>query len=252
VARQAGEFIRTEAQGFSLNKVETKGVHNFVSYVDKCAEQLIVKQLRDLLPEAGFITEEGTETARGERFNWVIDPLDGTTNFIHGLPPYSVSIGLVDGSQPVVGVVYVVTADECFYAWQGGGAWLNGKPVHTSDCASVEESLIATGFPYTDYHLMTPYIDCLKHLLHHSHGVRRFGSAAVDLAYVACGRFEGFYEYGLSPWDVAGGLCILHEAGGRSSDFSGGDNVVFGKELVASAPRVFDEFLGVVRQFLHP
>ncbi|MDR0714722.1 MAG: inositol monophosphatase [Bacteroidales bacterium] len=252
IARQAGAFIRQEAGGFSAQKVEVKGLHNFVSYVDKYSEKLIVEQLRLLLPESGFIAEEGTAGCRGERFNWVIDPLDGTTNFIHGLPPYAVSIGLTDNGRPVVGVVYEVTLNECFYAWQGGGAYLNGKQIRVSDRPAVKDALIATGFPYCDYHLMRPYIDCLEYFLRHSHGVRRLGSAAVDLACVACGRFEAFYEYGLHPWDVAGGALILLEAGGKVSDFAGGSNYISGKQIIAANDSLFNEFSEIIQQYLQP
>ena len=250
VAKQAGNFIRHESGAFSSKSVEVKGLHNFVTYVDKGAEKIIVDRLLKILPEAGFITEEGTNTTFGERFNWVIDPLDGTTNFIHGLPPYAVSIGLLENSCPVLGVVYEITLDECFYAWKDSPAYLNGKEIHVSDGAQVQDALIATGFPYYDYHLMKPYIHCLEHFLKNSHGVRRLGSAAADLAYVACGRFEAFYEYGLNPWDVAGGAMILQQAGGRLSDFSGGNSYIFGKELVAANSAVFDEFLKTVSLYL--
>ena len=251
VAKQAGEFIRKEASKFSTSDVEVKGLHNFVTYVDKGAEKIIVDRLQEILPEAGFITEEETNTTRGERFNWVIDPLDGTTNYIHGLPPYAVSIGLLENNLPVTGVVYEVTLDECFYAWKDSPAFLNGKEIRVSDRAQVKDALIATGFPYYDFDLMRSYINCLEHFLQNSHGVRRLGSAATDLSYVACGRFEGFYEYSLSPWDVAGGAFILQQAGGRLSDFSGGDNYIFGKELVAANQFIFDEFLKTVQHFLH-
>ena len=250
IAKQAGSFIREESGTFSTKSVEVKGLHNFVTYVDKGAEKMIVDRLQEILPESGFIAEEGTCAIRGERFNWVIDPLDGTTNFIHGLPPYSVSIGLLENNCMVLGVVYEITLDECFYAWKDSPAFLNGKEVRVSDKAKVQDALIATGFPYYDYHLMRPYINCLEYFLQNSHGVRRLGSAAVDLAYAACGRFEAFYEYGLNPWDVAGGGFILQQAGGRLSDFSGGDNFIFGKELVAANSAIFDEFLHNVQKFM--
>ena len=250
IANQAGDFIRKEASAFSTKSVEVKGLNNFVSYVDKGAEEMIIAGLQKILPEAGFIAEEGTNTTRGERFNWVIDPLDGTTNFIHGLPPYSVSIGLLENDTPVMGVVYEVTLKECFYAWKDSSAYLNGKEIKVSDRAKVEDALIATGFPYYDYHLMRPYIDCLEYFLLNSHGVRRIGSAAVDLAYVACGRFEAFYEYSLNPWDVVGGSFILQQAGGRVSDFSGGYNYIFGKELVAANSAIFDEFLKIIQKYM--
>ncbi len=250
VAKQAGYFIRDEVSTIVADNVEVKGLHNFVTYVDKGAEQLIVEQLQKMLPEAGFIAEEGTNTSQGDRFNWVIDPLDGTTNFIHGLPPYAVSIGLLEYHRPVLGVVYEVTLNECFYAWEGSPAYLNGKEIHVSNRSTVKDALVATGFPYYDYHMMRPYIDCLEYFLRNSHGVRRLGSAATDLAYVACGRFEAFYEYSLSPWDVVGGAFILQQAGGKISDFTGGDNYIFGKELVAANAAIFDEFLGIVQQYL--
>lgn len=250
IAKQAGRFICNEASVFSAKNIEVKGLHNFVTYVDKRAEKQIVEQLQTVLPEAGFIAEEGTSATQGKRFNWVIDPLDGTTNFIHGLPPYAVSIGLLEDNRPVLGVVYEVTLDECFYAWKEGPACLNGKEIHVSDKAKIQDSLVATGFPYYDYHRMKPYMECLEYFLQNSHGVRRLGSAATDLAYVACGRFEAFYEYSLSPWDVVGGAFVLQQAGGKISDFSGGNNYIFGKELVAANALVFDEFFGVVRKYL--
>jgi myo-inositol-1(or 4)-monophosphatase len=249
-AHQAGRFIQTEAQKFSIDKVETKGLHNFVSYVDKTAEEMLVEELHDIVPEAGFIAEEGTGTSSGEQLKWVIDPLDGTTNFIHGLPPYSISIALMDGSETVVGVVYEVNLKECFYAWKGSPAFLDEKEIHVSKVNKVKDSLIATGFPYYDFDKMKAYLESLEFFMQNSHGARRLGSAAVDLAYVACGRFEAFYEYSLQPWDVAAGAFILQQAGGKVSDFSGGNNYIFGKELVATNSFIFDEFLGVVKKYL--
>ena len=250
IARQAGELIRREAASFSATSVEVKGLHNFVSYVDKCAESMIIEQLQSIIPEAGFIAEEGTNTVQGERFNWVVDPLDGTTNFIHGLPPYSVSIGLLEDNIPVVGVVYEITLDECFYAWKDSSAFLNGKEIKVSENLTVHDSLIATGFPYYDYHLLHQYLQCLEYLLRNSHGVRRLGSAAVDLAYVACGRFEAFYEYSLNPWDVVAGTLIVQQAGGKISDFSGGNTYLTGKEIVATNNKIYNEFLKIVQQYL--
>jgi myo-inositol-1(or 4)-monophosphatase len=249
-AHQAGRFIQTEAQKFSIDKVETKGLHNFVSYVDKTAEEMLVEELHDIVPEAGFIAEEGTGSSSNEQLKWVIDPLDGTTNFIHGLPPYSISIALMDGSETVVGVVYEVNLKECFYAWKGSPAFLDEKEIQVSKVNKVKDSLIATGFPYYDFDKMKAYLESLEFFMKNSHGARRLGSAAVDLAYVACGRFEAFYEYSLQPWDVAAGAFILQQAGGKVSDFSGGNNYIFGKELVATNNFIFEEFLGVVKKYL--
>jgi myo-inositol-1(or 4)-monophosphatase len=246
--RSAGNFIREERKTFSMSRVEYKGLNDMVSYVDKTAERQLVDALSGLLPSSGFITEENTRTTRSDGYNWVIDPLDGTTNFVHGIPCYCVSVALMHEDKIVLGVVYEVNLDECFYAVKEGGAFLNGKKISVSAITSLKQSLLATGFPYSDYKRMKPYMEVFDHLMYHTHGLRRLGSAAVDLVYVACGRFEGFYEYGLNAWDVAGGALIVLEAGGKVGDFSGGSDFVFGKEIIAANPDVYGELLGVVRE----
>ena len=251
LARETGRFLRQECKKFSASAVEVKGTNNFVSYVDKLAEQQIVDGLRVLLPESGFITEEGTAQSNNERYRWVIDPLDGTTNFIHGLYPFCVSIALMDGKVVVIGVIYEVGLDECFYAWSGSKAYCNGHEIHVSETSTVENSLIATGFPYTDFDRFEPYINSLKYLLKNTHGARRLGSAAVDLAYVACGRFEVFYEYSLHPWDVAAGALIVQQAGGKVSDFAGSDNYIFGKDIVATNETIYDEFIQFLKLYFN-
>lgn len=250
IAKNAGKFIRTERMSFDKKSVESKGIHDYVSYVDKKAEDLLVDKLGKLFPEAGFIAEEGSGEKNREGWNWIIDPLDGTTNFIHGLPPYSVSIALVNNTKAVIGVVYEINLDECFYSWEGAPAYMNEKEIRVSDNQSVKDSLIATGFPYTDFRQMKPFLESFRHFMENSHGLRRLGSAAVDLAYVACGRFDAFYEYGLSPWDVAAGAFIVSQAGGNISDFSGGENYLFGEELIASNSIVYDEFKADVQRFM--
>lgn len=245
-----GRFIQSESRKFTQDVVESKGLHNFVSYVDKNAEQMLVERLQEIIPEAGFIAEEGTRQLQGETLKWIIDPLDGTTNFIHGLPIYSISVALMDGDEVVLGVILEVNQNECFYAWKNGPAYLNGKEICVSKAAKVSDSLIATGFPYYDFEKMKAYMASLEYFMQHSHGARRIGSAAIDLAYVACGRFEAFYEYSLQPWDVAAGALIVERAGGRVCDFKGGKNYIFGKELVATNGLIFDEFLGVVKNYL--
>ncbi len=233
ISKEAGQFLKKEAAGFTPDMIELKGHNNLVSYVDKSCEELIVKRLKEVLPEAGFITEEGTVASSDKALKWVIDPLDGTTNYVHGLPIYSVSIALVDGKQAILGVVYEVNRDECFHAVQGHGAFCNGQPIKVSKATGVHESLLATGFPYNDFAKMMPYLNILNDLMKSSHGLRRMGSAAVDLAYVACGRFEAFFEYNLNSWDVAAGVLLVTEAGGTVTDFKGGDNYIFGRELIA-------------------
>lgn len=249
LARETGAFVKSERQKNKLD-IENKGTNDFVTHVDKGSEQRLVKGLKLILPQAGFIAEENTDTTKGEEFNWVIDPIDGTTNFIHGLTPYAISIALMQHDQIVVGVVYEMGLDECFYAWKGGHAWLNGKQISVSDRKTVSDSLVATGFPYTMFKQMNVFLKSLDFFMRKSHGIRRLGSAAADLAYVACGRFEAFYEYNLNPWDVAAGALLVTEAGGRMSDFSGGNNYIFGKELVATNHHVYDEFLRDVKEIL--
>ena len=234
IARSAGQFIANERTHFDLNKVENKGLHDLVSYVDKTSERQLVDALQNLLPEAGFIVEEGTSDKRGEQYNWVIDPLDGTTNFISGVPVYAVSIGLLENDKVVLGVVYEIGHNECFYAWKGGEAYLNGKTVHVSATVTISDALLATGFPYSNFEQLDNYMALLKWSMTEARGVRRLGSAATDLVYVACGRFDAFFEYDLKPWDVAAGSFIVQQAGGSIIDFSGGKNYLFGGEIVAS------------------
>ncbi|WP_339793602.1 inositol monophosphatase family protein [uncultured Imperialibacter sp.] len=248
ISKEAGQFLKNEAEGFTPDMIELKGHNNLVSYVDKACEEMIVERLREVLPEAGFITEEGTVASSEQSLQWVIDPLDGTTNFVHGLPIYSVSLALVRDKQAILGVVYEVNRDECFHAIKGKGAFCNGKPIRVSSATQINESLLATGFPYNDFGKMMPYLNILNELMKSSHGLRRMGSAAVDLAYVACGRFEAFFEFNLNSWDVAAGVLLVTEAGGTVTDFKGGDNYIFGRELIAGCG-IQSELLGTIKKF---
>lgn len=249
VAKSVGAFIRKERQHFDVNKVEHKGFNDLVSYVDKEAEKQIVERLSEILPEAGFITEEGTNTTQGEVFNWVIDPLDGTTNFIHGIPIFAVSIALMQKEEVILGVVYEVNRHECFYAMKGGGAFCNDTPIKVSSAPDLAASLISTGFPYYNFELIDRYLDSMKALMKKSHGLRRMGSAAVDLCYVASGRTEGFFEYNLNSYDVAAGTLIVQEAGGVVTDFAGGNDFIFGRKIIASNGKIHSEFLNVLQEF---
>jgi myo-inositol-1(or 4)-monophosphatase len=246
LAKQAGAFIKTEAGKFKAESVEFKGLNDMVSYVDKTSEEMIVAKLQQLLPEAGFITEEKTVVKTAERYNWVIDPLDGTTNFIHGLPVYSVSIALKEYEELVLGVVYEINQDECFYAWKDAPAFLNGKQIHVSDKATVSESLIATGFPYYNFEQADAYLNLFKDLMQSCHGLRRLGSAAVDLAYTACGRFDAYYEYNLNDYDMAAGIIIVKQAGGQVFDFSGGRNMLKTRDVIATNGKISQELLNKV------
>lgn len=248
LAKKTGSFIRNEKQGFSFDKVETKSLNSFVSYVDKNAEQIIVDGLKQILAEAGFITEEETETITAEKYNWIVDPLDGTTNFIHGVEPFSVSIALKENDNIVIGVVYEIGKDECFYAYKNSPAYLNGKEIKVTQTNKLANSLIATGFPYYDFSKTKKFLASLDFFMRNTHGVRRFGSAATDLAYIACGRFDAFYEYGLNAWDVAAGLFIVKQAGGKVTDYSGGEDYLFGREIIATNNNVYNEFAAIIKR----
>ena len=242
ICKDTGLFIKSQVKKLSTTDIEEKGVHNLVTYVDKEAEKRIIKALTPLVDGAGFIAEEESDLPRAERHNWIIDPLDGTTNFIHGLPVFSISVALMENEELLLGVVYEINLEECFYAWKNGGAYLNGESIHVSTTNNLDNSLLATGFPYYDYSLLNAYMDLFKDLMQTSRGLRRLGSAAVDLAYVACGRFELFYEYGLQSWDVAAGILIVNEAGGKTTNFSGGNDCIFKQQLIASNNLIHNVF----------
>jgi myo-inositol-1(or 4)-monophosphatase len=245
--KEAGNYIQAQQHDNADLAIEEKGKHNFVTQVDKAAEQMLVTALGEILPEAGFIAEEGTNEKRGDQYNWIIDPLDGTTNFIHGAFPYAVSVALAENDLPVLGVILELGLNECFYGWKNGGAYLNGQPIRVSGNATLNSSLVATGFPYTDYNRMDRFMHTIEWFITNSRGLRRLGSAATDIAWVACGRYDGFYEYGLHAWDVAAGIIILQEAGGKSADFSGGDGYLFGQEIICSNGLNHNEFVNVIR-----
>lgn len=244
---EVGEFIHHESLNFDRSRIEQKGsFSNLVSYVDKEAENRIVARLTKIFPGAGFIAEEGTSSEGTNGYKWLIDPLDGTTNFTHGLPPFATSIGLVRGDELVLGVVHEVIKKETFAASEGGPATCNGKEIRVSGIRSLSESLLATGFPYYHFEKRDVYLDIIKEFLDKTHGIRRLGSAAIDLVYVACGRLDGFFEYNLNPWDVAAGAFIVQRAGGKVTDFRGGNNYLFGGEICA-ANAVHPDMLQVIK-----
>jgi myo-inositol-1(or 4)-monophosphatase len=249
-ARTAAEFITKESEVFNINDTESKGLNNFVTYVDKGSEKMLIEKLTPLIPEAGFIAEEGTSVKKGLKYNWIIDPLDGTTNFLHNVRPYAISIGLMEDDEVIAGVVHEVSGNETFTAWKDGGAWLNGRRIHVSDTPKLSGSLVATGFPYNLFDRLTPYMNLLTYLVKNTHGVRRLGSASIDLAYVACGRFDLFFEYDLKIWDIAAGILLVREAGGKFSDFSGNMTGLSGDETLASNALIYYEILEIIGNFM--
>lgn len=242
LVRETAKFILEESEKFKSVDIQSKGLHDYVSYVDLGSEKMLVAGLEKILPVAGFLAEEGTVDNNKENYCWVIDPLDGTTNFMHGLPVYSISIALTEGDDILLGVVYSIKSEEMFCATKGSGAWLNGLAISVSEVVSVKDMLVGTGFPFTNYKYLNPYLDTLRYFIENTHGVRRMGSAAIDLAYVACGRYDAFFEYNLNPWDVCAGILLIREAGGKVSDFSGEENNIRGEEIIASNKAVYKDF----------
>lgn len=234
---------------FNANAIETKGLNDLVSYVDKTAEQHLVDNLAILIPEAGFVTEEGTSQKKGATFNWIIDPLDGTTNFIHGVPVYSISIALYEGDEAVLAVVYEINRAEMFYSYKNAPAFLNNKVISVSQRNLLADSLLATGFPYYQFDQQEAYMKLLAELMQKTHGLRRMGSAAVDLAYVACGRFDAFFEYNLNSYDVAGGAFLVQQAGGKIMNFSGGTEFIEKREILATNGLLDQEILEALGRY---
>ncbi len=249
LAKNTGKYILEESS--KTKRIEAKGNNDFVTHIDKGSEERLVKGLSEFLPEAGFVAEEGTSTKVGEEYNWIVDPIDGTTNFIHGLFPYAISIGLEYKKEIILGVVYELGRDECFYSWKGAPAYLNGQEISVSTAPTVKDSLIATGFPYTNFSLLEGFNKTMDYFMRNSHGLRRLGSAATDLVYVACGRFEGFYEYGLKPYDVAAGSFIVQQAGGYNCDIQGGDNYIYGSGIISGSASIYEEFKGIVTKLMN-
>jgi myo-inositol-1(or 4)-monophosphatase len=256
IAREAGGRLREFlAQGVAT---EYKGDVDLVTVADRTVEKLIRTRIGEAWPEHGIYGEEGTREGMDRQFRWYVDPLDGTTNFAHGVPQFCVSMGLEHrtfgaGSEEdgtlVAAVIYDPMRDEIYCAENGRGAFLNGRPVHVSPIPELAESLVATGFPSRKRH-DSPNIHFYHEFTLRSHGVRRAGSAALDLAYVACGRFEAFWEFNLNPWDTAAGILLLEEAGGTVTDFSGGPFRLDSREVLASNGLVHDELVGLFKEML--
>ncbi len=244
--RPVGHYIRAQRGQLSEADITDKSRNNLVSFVDREAEKKLVRALREIVPSAGFLTEEKTITTEDRALRWVVDPLDGTTNYVYGLPIYAVSVALVNGKDKLIGVIYVPEWDELFYAARGQGAFLNGKPIRVSDRCDLAQALAATGFPYYEFRHEACYMRMFEHYMHTTRGIRRLGAAAVDLAYVACGRFDFYFEFDLHPWDVAAGLLLVEEAGGKTSNFDGSGDALSGEEILASNGLLHDQLLSPI------
>jgi myo-inositol-1(or 4)-monophosphatase len=232
--RDTATYIKAQQAKVLSGDIETKEANSFVTYVDKQAELMLVRGLADLVPEATFITEEQMVENQDSDLAWIIDPLDGTTNFLYSIPIYSISVALKINKLVAIGIVHAINQEESFYAWDKGGAFVNKKPIRVNKESKLINSLIGTGFPYDKRMRMeTPFL-ILQKLLGHCRGVRRLGSAAMDLAYVASGRLDGYYESNLNTYDVAAGGKIILEAGGIVTDFMGNDTWITGESIMAA------------------
>jgi len=252
-ARDAAAFIQSQSGRVHDDDIRDKGINDFASYVDEGAQKIIIDAIHSAFPEHEILAEEGFEE-RGIPLHgipgwlWIVDPLDGTTNFMHGVPQYGVSIGLQFDGKAVMGVIHDVNRKETFHAISGQGAFLDERPCRVSTRGRLADSLITTGFPYKQFEFMDGYTEAIRRFWTDSRGVRRPGSASLDLAWVACGRFEGFFEQGIEAWDVAAGVLIVEEAGGRFSDFSNRppvdpDSAPLGSEIVASNGLIHGEMI---------
>jgi myo-inositol-1(or 4)-monophosphatase len=241
-ARQAGNVIMRYSDQLDRLAVEKKGHNDFVSDVDRDAEAEIIYVIRKAYPDHAILAEESGVQA-GSEYQWVIDPLDGTTNFLHGYPQYAVSIALLDKGKLDQAVVLDPIRNEMFTASRGAGAHLNDRRIRVSRTTRMSDSLLGTGFPFKDFSHLETWIDGFRTLLPLTSGVRRAGSAALDLAHVACGRLDGFWEIGLRPWDIAAGALVIEEAGGLVSDFAGGQKFLDSGNIVAGTPKIHDEIL---------
>ena len=247
-AKIAATIIKNSLLNKEKIQIDLKGKNDFVTNIDKESEIVICEKLSKICPFAGFITEEKTRT-NIEEYNWIIDPLDGTTNFINSLYPVAVSIALAKKDEILLGVVLEIGLDECFYAYKNSGAFLNGKKIFCSETKSLQDSLLATGFPANDFTNLKKQINIFEILIQNSKSIRRLGSSATDLVYVACGRFDGYYKTNICSHDLAAGSFIIKEAGGKNSDFLYGDNFLARGEIISSNPYIHNDIQEIIRKF---
>jgi len=250
-ARRAGNVITRGARDLDLLTVTAKGPKDFVSEVDRAAEAAIVETIHSVYPEHAILAEEGTGRGRNPdaEYLWIIDPLDGTTNFLHGFPQYCVSIALAHKGVVTQGVIFDPIRNDLFTATRGRGAFLNDRRIRVSRRAHLRDCLIGTGFPFRDGSYLDTYLQMMKVMIQQTAGLRRPGAAALDLAYVAAGFYDGFFEIGLNAWDVAAGSLLVLEAGGLIGDFAGEGDYLHGGQVIAATPKVFAEIVQTLAPF---
>jgi myo-inositol-1(or 4)-monophosphatase len=244
----AGRLLRERFLSNRPLVVETKGVHDFVTEIDRASEEAVCRFLEARFPDHAILAEERAPAAGVAPYRWVIDPLDGTTNFIHGVPFFAVAVAVEDRDGPLAAAILDPLRDETFHGHRGGGARLDGRTIRCSVPGSTHSALIATGFPFRELARLDRYLVAFEAFVRSTAGIRRAGSACLDLAYTACGRFDGFWEIGLSRWDLAAGALLVREAGGRVTDVLGGDGYLESGDIVAAGPRLHRELLAVTRR----
>ena len=245
-ARAAGNVIMRNFDRRDTLTIGSKGQHDYVSEVDKQAEQEIIRTLSKAYPDHSILAEESGSRNEGSEYRWVIDPLDGTTNYLHGFPQFSVSIALLHRGKPDQAVVYDPFSQELFTASRGSGAQLNDRRLRVSHNRSLDDALLGTGFPFREFAHLDAYMGMFRELMVSTAGIRRPGSAALDLAYVAAGRLDGFWEIGLNPWDMAAGALLIQEAGGMVSDLAGGPDFLDSGNVVAGNPKIHQALIKVI------
>jgi myo-inositol-1(or 4)-monophosphatase len=246
-ATSAGRFIREQFAGREPVAVEQKGMHDFVKAVDREAEARVLEHLLGRFPDHAVMAEEGSPETASADYRWIVDPLDGTTNFIHGVPVFAVSVALEDREGLVAGVIHDPVRDETFHAHRGGGARMNDEPIRCTRPAGAHQALVATGFPFRELSRVDRYLQAFEAFIRSLAGLRRAGSASIDLAYTACGRYDGFWEIGLSRWDIAAGTLIVREAGGKVTDVVGGETHLDTGDIVAAGEEFHAVLLEVTR-----
>lgn len=247
-AREAGKIQILAFRDRSQLQISNKAAGDYVTQVDKECEQVIVETLKTAYPSHAFLGEESGESGKeGAEFTWVIDPLDGTTNFIHGIPQFAVSIALLKDGLPLHAVVYHPIANELFTATKGKGAFLDSRRIRVSGCLTMQDALLATGFPFREGDDYDAYLKTMKAMMEKTCGLRRIGSAALDLCWTACGRFDGYWEKGIKIWDIAAGALIAREAGAFVTDFTGEGGYLKKGEIIAATPKVFPEMINIIQ-----
>ena len=247
-AYAAGKILTEHFKKLPKEAIRQKQANDYLSFVDENSEKTIISIIHKHFPDHSILAEEGGESKRSSEYRWIIDPLDGTTNYISGLPVFAISIGLQKGDEMLLGVVYDPLQDELFWAEKGKGAYVNDTPIQVSESDSLSECLIATGFPFKAKHLLKPYLNSFEDMFRSCIGIRRMGAAAIDIAYVAAGRFGGYWELGLSPWDLAAGSVIIKEAGGEITDFWGGQDYLFKNYLIVSNERIHQQMGEIIQK----